>query len=489
MITLPLTDGIKRINSVGIDVGTSTSHLIFSELVLKKDPSSRSEKYHVAERQIKYRGDIFFTPLKDRNKIEIERLTQILLEEYNKAGIKTTDIDTGAVIVTGESAKKENADIIVQKLAQETGKFVAGTAGPNFESIISAFGSGAVDYAKNNNCELIHSDVGGGTANIAVINRGEIVATACINVGGRLIAFNDQNEIIRLEPAGKNTLNYCNIDLNLGDKITDTQKDQVAHALALALMEILTKRKNEEISPFTKDLMMTPLLPSESLDGDFNYSFSGGVAEFIYDKSFQDYNDLGLRLGYHIKSLATSSKHDLIETPEKIRATVIGASEYTLQVSGSTTFMSEKFQYSNLLPIRNLPIVTPIIKRDQLSEEYVAKQITIALNRLDIREGETPIALAFRDPVRTVYDKLTIFSEGIVKALPNSVSKNQPIILVFDTDIGNSVGNVLLRETGISNGILSIDEIPLKEGDYIEIGEPIIQNRVFPVVIKSLIFG
>lgn len=486
---MPPTEVIKRIKSVGIDVGTSTSHLIFSELVLKKDPSGKTEKYHVAERHIKHRGNIFFTPLKNKNEIDIERLTQVLLEEYHKAGLATKDIDTGAVIVTGETAKKENAEIIVQQLAEETGKFVAGTAGPNFESIISAFGSGAVDYSKKNSCKLIHSDVGGGTANIAVINSGEIVTTACINVGGRLIAFNDQNEIILLEPAGKATLNHCNIDLKVGDKITDTQKDRVAHALALALMEVLSNRKNEKISPFTKGLMMTPLLPSENLDGDFYYSFSGGVAEFIYDESIQDFNDLGLRLGNHIRSLATSSKHELIEAPEKIRATVIGASEYTLQVSGSTTFMSEKFQKGNLLPIRNLPIVTPIIKREQLSGEYVAKQITIALNRLDIKEGETPIALAFRDPVRTVYDKLTIFSEGIVKALPNTVSKNQPIILVFDTDIGNSVGNVLLRETGISNGILSIDEIPLKEGDFIEIGEPIIQNRVFPVVIKSLIFG
>ncbi|MHA2253351.1 MAG: ethanolamine ammonia-lyase reactivating factor EutA [Candidatus Kariarchaeaceae archaeon] len=486
---MPITDGIKRINSVGIDVGTSTSHLCISELVLKKDPSSRSEKYHVAERHIKYRGNIFFTPLKGRNEIDIERLTQILLEEYNKAGIETEDIDTGAVIVTGESARKENADIIVQKLAQETGKFVAGTAGPNYESIISAFGSGAVDYAKNNNCKLIHSDVGGGTANIAVINKGEIIATACINVGGRLIAFNEEDKIVRLEPAGEKTLKYCDLDLNLGDTITNSQKDQVANALAQALMEVITKGANEKIAPLTKNLMMTPLLPPEIFQENYDYSFSGGVAEFIYRKSVQDFNDLGLRLGNQIRSLTNISNRNVIESPEKIRATVIGASEYTLQVSGSTTFMSDKFHNSNLLPIRNLPIVTPIIKREQLSEEYVAKQIIIALNRLDIREGETPIALAFRDPVRTVYDKLTIFSEGIVKALPNSVSKNMPIILVFDTDIGNSVGNVLLRETGISNGILSIDEIPLKEGDYIEIGEPIIQNRVFPVVIKSLIFG
>jgi len=486
---MPSTDVIKRINSVGIDVGTSTSHLVFSELVLKKDPRKKTDKYHVAERNIKYRGTIFFTPLKSKNEIDIERLTGILLKEYKKAGIRTEDIDTGAVIVTGESAKKENAEIIIQKLAEKTGKFVAGTAGPNFESIISAFGSGAVDYSKENDCKIFHTDVGGGTANIAVINKGDVIATACINVGGRLIALNEHNEIVRLEPAGKATLSHCNLDFDLGDRITDAQKDQIALALAHALVEILTNGNNGLISSFTEKLMMTPLLPKENFEQKYDYSFSGGVAEFIYQKSVQDFNDLGLMLGNHIRSLITKSNRKLIETPEKIRATVIGASEYTLQVSGSTTFMSKRFQNSEILPIRNLPIVIPIINRELLSEEYVKKQIKIALNRLDIKEGETPIALAFRDPVRTVYDKLKIFTKGVVRALPNTVSKDQPIILVFDTDIGNSVGNVLIRESDITNGVLSIDEILLKEGDFIEIGEPIIENRVFPVVIKSLIFG
>ncbi|MFX0085168.1 MAG: ethanolamine ammonia-lyase reactivating factor EutA [Candidatus Hodarchaeota archaeon] len=486
---MPPIDVIKKINSVGIDVGTSTSHLVFSELVLKKDPSVKTEKYYVAERYIKYRGNIFFTPLKAKNEIDIERLTQVLLNEYSKAGLVIQDIDTGAVIVTGESARKENAELIVQKLAQETGKFVAGAAGPNFESIISAFGSGAVDYSKDNQSKLIHTDVGGGTSNIAVINKGEIIATGCINVGGRVIAFNDQNKILRLEPAGKAALKYCNLNLDIDDIITDFQKDQIAYVLALALMEVLTKGKREEFSSFTKNLMLTPFLPSESFKDDFDYSFSGGVAEFIYQKTTQDFNDLGLQLGSHIRSLTIKSKRKLIEAPEKIRATVIGASEYTLQISGSTTFMSDRFQSSGILPLRNLPIITPIIKRELLSEEYVSKQITIALNRLDIIEGEIPIALAFRDPVRTVYDKLRIFAQGVVKALPNTILKDQPIILVFDTDVGNSVGNVLVRETGINNRVLSIDEIPLKEGDFIEIGEPIIENRIFPVVIKSLIFG
>ncbi|MHA2328231.1 MAG: ethanolamine ammonia-lyase reactivating factor EutA [Candidatus Hodarchaeales archaeon] len=482
-MSLNSKDKEKRISSVGIDVGTTTSHLIFSKLVLKKDPSSRTEKYYVAERIIEYRGGIFFTPLKNKEEIDIDNLIAILLREYKKAGKTTSEIDTGAVIITGESAKKENADQIIERLARETGKFVAATAGPNFESIISAYGSGAVKYSKENNCKVIHTDVGGGTSNFSVINNGEITSTACINIGGRLISF-DKNEIVNIEPAGQITLEKCRLNLKNGDYVTSEQKDQISKLLASTLLEVIT---GKEYSVFANKLMMTPLLPPESFDDNPRWSFSGGVAEYIYQKDENDYGDLGKNLGYNIRLMGEKYQESLIEVPEKIRATVIGASEYTLQVSGSTTFLSSDVT-SNLLPLRNLPIVVPFIERELLSEDYVAKQIRLALKRLDISEGD-PVAMAFHDPVRTTYEKLKIFSVGLIQAIPKTIANEQPIIMIFDTDIGNSVGNVMFRETGIRNSILSIDEIFLKEGNFIDIGLPIITNRVFPVVVKSLIFG
>ncbi|MFX1505980.1 MAG: ethanolamine ammonia-lyase reactivating factor EutA [Promethearchaeota archaeon] len=480
------TEVEKRISSVGIDVGTSTSHLIFSELVLRKDPSSRTDKFHVAERNIQYRGTIFFTPLTDTNEINLEELTEYLLKEYEKAGKTTSEIDTGAVIITGESAKKENAEKIIEILARETGKFVAASAGPNFESIISAYGSGAVKYSKTHSCKVLHTDVGGGTSNIAVIDNGKIISTACINIGGRLLVFNDEDKIVKLEPAGRITLDHCKLALEVGNVIDNTQKVHIAYELATALIEVIT---GQEISSFAKKLMMTPPVTAENIKGEILLSFSGGVAEYIYNSKTPVFDDLGFLLGTEIRSqIEKKYKETWIEVPEKIRATVIGASEYTLQVSGSTTFMSPDTK-DTIFPIRNLPIVTPFIQRENLSEEYVAAQISTALQRLDLLEGEDAIALAFHDPVRTVYEKLTTFSKGVVKALPNTIINRKPIILIFDTDIGNSVGNVLHRETGIENDILSIDEIYLKEGDFIDIGQPIVNNRVFPVVVKSLIFG
>ena len=238
----------KRINSVGIDIGTSTSHLIFSELILKKDPSSRTEKFHVAERIVKYRSKIIFTPLLPTNEIDVEQLFPALLAEYQAAKIDTSDIDSGAVIITGESAKRENAEAIVRRLAKETGNFVASTAGPNFESIISAHGSGATKYSAAHQCKIIHTDIGGGTSNIAVIENGVITATACINVGGRLIAFNGEGEISRLEPAGQMILKECKIDKQIGDIITSQEKEILCRKLTEALKDVIITNNLTELS-------------------------------------------------------------------------------------------------------------------------------------------------------------------------------------------------------------------------------------------------
>ena len=475
---------VKRISSVGIDVGTTTSHLIFSELMLKKDPKSRTEKYHVAERKIIYKGEIFFTPLK-ANEIDIDKLSSLLLQEYIKAGIKATEVDTGAVIITGESARRENAEKLIKLLAKESGNFVIASAGPNFESIISAYGSGAINYSLINKLRLIHTDIGGGTSNIAVIDNGKVTHTACINIGGRILAFSSNNMITRLEPAGSWTIEECGFDLAINSQISENQKEILALKLAQSLIEVLTGQK---LSNFTQRLMMTANLPNEVFRNNYLLSFSGGIAEYIYNLTEKNFGDLGSYFGKIMKKIILNQQISIIEAPEKIRATVIGASEYTLQVSGSTTFMSTDVT-EEFLPLRNIPIVVPNITREILEVEIISQEIKNALLRLDISEGKDLFALAFDDPVRTVYDKLIIFTRGIVEALPQTINKNKPIILVFNTDIGNSVGNVMKRETGIQNKILSIDEITLSEGTFIDIGRPIVENRVFPVVVKSLIFG
>ena len=470
------------ITSIGIDVGTSTSHMVFSKLHLVKQMSRTSKKFEIVNREILYRGNIFITPLIDKETIDFEKLTEILNSEFDNAGISKDEIDTGAVIVTGETAKKKNAEKIVEMLAAEAGKFVAATAGPNFESVVAAMGSGATNRAKELNKTLMNIDSGGGTSNIAVISpEGEIIDTACINVGGRLLVTNGSENIIeKYEDAAKIVADGLGIKLEVGKSITDKEKQMISQRLVEALIEVITKQ--ETISETAMKLMMTPLL---TFDGKVDYySFSGGVAEYIYGKTDEYFGDIGRYVAKEIIKQSQKAKIKLIEPTELIRATVIGAGQYSLQVSGATTLVTEDNQF----PIKNIPVVVPYLPQDNPTLEEIRKAIDFAYKRIDMTEGEAPVALAFHKTIGLSYERLKNFATGIVSAVPTIVENNLPLILVFTDDIGNSVGNVMKRETELRNNIISIDELNLREGDYIDIGEPMANKQVVPVVVKTLIF-
>lgn len=424
-------------------------------------------------------GPIHLTPFKDPKTIDFVALRDLLLEDYRAAGIGVTDIDTGAVIITGETAKKSNAEWIVNALAGESGKFVAATAGPNFESVLAAYGSGAVARSSITDKTIMNADIGGGSSNIAVCRDGRVVATAAINVGGRLIATDDYGTITRLEDTGKKVASLVGYDLHLGQKLTDDDKQKIADTLADALIESLQSKNTLDC---TRLLMMTqPLEYNEPID---IITFSGGVAEYIYENEKDEFNDLGARLARSIMSKAQSIGLPVDRPDQRIRATVIGAGSFSLQVSGSTTFLSSGLEY----PIRNLPVIVPNTPRRKASAVEIEKAIKNALHRFDLTEGNDRLILSFNDAVRPSYENLAEFARGVVAALPNTVATNQPIMMCFDTDVGNSVGNIMRRETGISNEILSIDEISLREGDFIDIGAPIIEDVVVPVVVKTLVF-
>ncbi len=469
----------KELTSVGVDIGSSTSHIVFSKIVLERDENSRAEKFEIKERSILHSGPIHLTPFKDSRNIDFEQLRDLLLIDYRNAGFSISQIDTGAVIITGETAKKENAEWIVSALAGEAGKFVAATAGPNFESVLAAYGSGAVTKSADLGITIMNVDIGGGSSNIAICREGRVVATTAINVGGRLIALDDNRQITRLEDTGKNIAKELGLSLKLGQVLSESCQNILADALAEALIQCMQQKP---LSSIASMLMMAPPLHYEgSID---SISFSGGVAEYIYGNEERVFNDLGVSLAMAIKEKSSELEIPIGKPEHGIRATVIGAGNFSLQVSGSTTFLSTGLEY----PLRNLPVVEPFILSRQPSSVDVKIAIERALSRFDLAEGVDPLILAFNNSVKPSYEILKEFAIGVIGALPNTVKNKTPIFMCFDADIGNSVGNVIKRETGIQNELLSIDEIKLKEGDFIDIGEPIIEDVVVPVVIKTLVF-
>ena len=174
--------------SIGLDVGTTTTQMIVSRLTVENQASSFSvPKMQITQRQILYKGAVHFTPLLDRDRVDGAALQQLIREEYEKAGITPRQVDTGAVIVTGETSRKENARTVLEALAEQAGDFVVATAGPHLESVLAAKGAGATQYSEETGKTVLHMDIGGGTANLAWIEQGKIVRTGCLNVGGRLL--------------------------------------------------------------------------------------------------------------------------------------------------------------------------------------------------------------------------------------------------------------------------------------------------------------
>ncbi len=466
--------------SAGIDVGTTTSHLIFSKLKLEKVFTPRGVKFEVTEREILYKGNIILTPLLDGQVIDYLKLVGFLKQEYQVAKISIEDIDTGAVIITGESAKKENAEELVKALAHKAGKFVCAAAGPNFESVIAAMGSGAVNYSKKEKKTVMNIDIGGGTSNIAIVKDGEIVDAACVNVGGRLLAFDQENKIVRIESPIRIFEDDIGIKFDDDLKISEDQKRILARKLAESLFEVLNQKIH---SNSAKKLLMTNPLDYEGEIDEF--MFSGGVAEYIYQKTDNDYKDLGKYLSEEIQRIIKETKIKIHEPSELIRATVIGAGQYTLQVSGVTTHVSA----SDVLPLYNIPVIEPKINTKEITEKNIKNAILKSLDLFDVVEGDEIIALLFKSAIGGSYAGLTTFTKGVANALQNTIRKEKPVIMVFDRDVGNSVGNVMMRETNATKNIISIDEILVEEGDFIDIDVPKAGGQVVPVVVKSLVFS
>ena len=467
-----------EILSVGVDVGSSTSHLAFSNLLLKKDERSATRRFKIEERNIVYEGRIIHTPFLDDNTIDINNLTKFFKVEYKRAGIDPADIQTGAVIVTGESARKQNAKQIVEALSNDAGKFVAATAGPNFESVIAAMGSGAAARSKEYNKTILSCDIGGGTSNFAISKNGETLSTSCISVGGRVLGVSSKGKIWRLdEPAGK-VMQHLGLNYKIGDQISREDIERIVKKFAEILFEVITGPAN---SALARQLMLTDDLDFPSRIDE--YSFSGGVAELMYG-GLDNYDDIGQILADHINSLIPKLNSAVVEPPNKIRATVIGAGAYSLSISGSSGFMDDSIEF----PIRNVPVIRVDVDQAKLSVDHVTSQIKISFKRFDIEEGEEIIALYFKDPVMANYPQLELFAKSIEAALANTIKRKMPIILIFETDIACSVGNVIRRETDLKTNLLSLDELNLKEGDWIDIGEPLVAGQVFPVTVKSLVF-
>lgn len=438
----------EQLCSVGLDVGTTSTQMIVSRLRIENKAGSFAvPRMEIESREILYKSPVHFTPLLRGDLVDADALRRIVDEEYAAAGIRKADVDTGAIIITGETSRKENARAVLEALSNYAGDFVVATAGPDLESILAAKGAGAVELSAKTGKPVLHMDIGGGTSNLALIEDGKITATSCLNVGGRLLKIDPNGRLTYVSPV-------------LGELFSKKEGDEVNREEVMELCEKLVKGLEaaaglREEGTLTKTLHTAgaaTLIPPK----DAVISFSGGVADCIEaERPWLAFGDMGPELGQAIRK-SRLCRGEYVLGSETIRATVIGAGSHSTQLSGSTVF------YQNItFPLKNLPVVSS----------------SAALRKLD---GAGVLAMK----------GLPAPSYGALQRLAKQITEDFPgetLILALEQDQAKALGQILALHLGAGARILCIDRVQLEEGSFLDVGAPV--GPALPVVVKTLILS
>lgn len=472
--------------SVGIDVGTSTTQVVFSKLQMDNAGGYFSvPRVAIVDKEVVYKSEVYMTPLKTDVLIDTDALRDIVAAEFRKAGYRPEDTDSGAVIITGESARKENSDAVLKSLSDFAGDFVVSAAGPDMESLIAGKGSGAWQYSIDHHCRVANLDIGGGTTNVVLFEDGETLARGCLDIGGRLICMNPQGIITKVSPAAAVMAQAAGVSVSVGDRCDELKLTAVTRQMAAAL--------NAYLGVGTKDI--DAILRQIKTPGSSDFPvpekvqavfFSGGVADLIYHESADTwaYGDIGVLLGRAIRESRLFTDFQKMEPGETIRATVVGAGTYTTTISGSTITYSD-----DIFPLKNIPV----IKLDEeLQEACFAGETEPVIRRIQWVLGqndEEHFILAMPGKRNPGYMEMKRAAASIRQIMDRVQPPGEPILLVIESDIAKAMGQMIRQQPDLKRQVVAIDSIHVEDGEYVDMGKPMMNGMVIPVVVKTLIFG
>src|SRR5437870_5276021 len=288
-----------ELTTVGIDIGSSTSHMMFARVHLQRLGTALSSRFVVVDRRIVWQSPILLTPYLPDFTIDIDELDGFIGGCYRYADIEPADIDSGAVILTGEAIKRRNARAIAELFSEEAGRFVCASAGHHMECQLAAHGSGAVALSRGHNATLLNVDIGGGTTKLALTERGRILATCAIAVGGRLIVADGAGRLARIEQPAQIIAKALDLELALGMTPMPADRRRIAARMARMVMGPIDLRQPGELA---RSLLVTEAWPAELANRRIDaITFSGGVSEYLYKRETRGFGDLGLELAEELR--------------------------------------------------------------------------------------------------------------------------------------------------------------------------------------------
>ncbi len=475
----------RSLLSVGIDVGTTTTQFVFSRLTLTDVARpGQIPRIGITDRAIIYQSPITFTPLKDWETIDAEGLQALARQEYAAAGVDPKQVETGAVIITGETAKKKNADEILRVLAGMAGEFVVTVAGPHVESLIAGRGAGAAQYAQTHFTSVTNVDIGGGSANSAMFKAGALVAASAMNYGGRIIEIDHATGKVRhlAEPA-KHILADIGERLAIGDSPSLGQLRKFTERMADLTVELI----EGTASLLAQKLYLTA--PAAVSGHGTVLMLSGGIGHYFYSPltihSVADatiHDDLGPLLAESLRGHATLRAYETVRPAETTRATVLGASTQTVTLSGSTIWAEQA-----ILPLRNVPVIRPnLAALPTLSAPQIAEAVTSAVQRWDVNPATDDFAIALELNQPLNYTLLLQLAHGLSE-FARTLPTHRPLVAIIERDYAQALGQTV-KAMLPDHPLLVIDQVGLSEGDYIDIGTPLMDGRVVPLSVKTLVF-
>jgi ethanolamine utilization protein EutA len=461
--------------SVGIDIGTATTQVAFTKLHLQRVSTGLDTGFVVVDREMLFESAVSFTPYDEDRAIDGAALGAILDAAYRTAGVDPAQVDTGAVLITGDALKRVNAERVSEIVSRHAGDFVVAAAGHHMEAELAAHGSGAVRLSAERKATLLNIDIGGGTAKFSVVRDGVVEQTAALHVGSRHVVVAD-GLVVGLDvdgPLGAGGLGW----FEMGAPIDAEVLDKAGGVLADLVLDAISGGGG-------RWWLTEPIADSPTFDA---LVFSGGVGEYVEGRGSPDFGDLGGSIGTSLRERTAAPGFAVPTWPadERIRATVLGAAGYTVQLSGLTTYASPTFT----LPRRNVPVVRPAYDAGSCDDgQAVSAAIERRLAKLDaVAPGET-LAVALAWSGRSEYARLRALAEGIRDGIAARIQAAAPTILIVDADVAMTLGRILVEELGVASPLLVLDGLHLTDFEYVDVGAPNDASRAMPVVVKSLVF-
>ena len=468
--------------SVGIDIGSASTQVVFSRMRLHRLSEEPTGRSCVAGHEPVYQSPVVLTPYVREEHIDGQAIGRFVDEAHTLADIDPDTVDTGAVMLTGEAQRRENVTAIADALGKRGEKFLWVAAGHHTEAMLAAYGSGAAEASRECGAPVLNIDIGGSTTKLTLVQGGDVLHAAAMQIGARLAVLDGEACLTRLNPAGGRLAALAGCNWAAGKKVSEHDVERVTAWMADALVAVLSETASSQIHA----LWLTEPLPA--MRATQGVMFSGGVGEYVYGREERDFGDLGRRFGRAIRQRLVAGRFPfpLLPVGEGIRATALGAAKHSTRLSGNTVYLSRP---DALLPRRNLQVIQPpMVLDDVIDTETVTAAIRSHFRRFDLEEGEAEIALAFRWRGAPSHRRLAAFAKSIVDAMSRTVAAGKSLFVMLDADVAQTLGTILKAEIGVASEVLVLDGIGARDFDYVDLGCVSPPSSAVPVTVTSLFF-